>query len=493
MTGRLVQTLLRRAAAEPGRLALAAGDEELTWGELGARVRGTARRLAADGVGPGDRVVLAASTSAAFVCGYFATHLLRAIALPVDPRIPAGRLGYIADQVEPKAIHLARSLELPGRTVRDIEELGRAEDAWRDETPDETADADPEDVADVLFTSGTTGRPKGVILSHRAIRSAAANINAFIGNGPDDREVVPLPLSHSFGLGRLRCQVLAGGAIVLFDGFTAAGALLETIRSRNATGFVFVPAGLAVLFRTTGDALGELADTLKWVEIGSAAMPGEDKRRLMRLLPRTRLCMHYGLTEASRSAFTELHAAGERLASIGRPTPGVEIRVVDGAGRPVPDGTRGRLVVRSRACMSGYWNDPQATAAAFVDDFLVTGDVGRREGDGYLYLEAREKDLINVGGREVSPVEIERILEEHEAVAACACVGIPDPQGITGSAVKAYLVPVSKDAPPPKPIELVKLLRGRIEPYKMPVAFEWIDDLPRTSSGKLQRGLLAAG
>jgi len=148
--------------------------------------------------------------------------------------------------------------------------------------------------------------------------------------------------------------------------------------------------------------------------------------------------------------------------------------------------------VKSRAAMSGYWNDPEMTAAAFVDgEWLVTGDVGRTDEDGYLYLEAREKDLINVGGREVSPVEIERILEEHEAVAACACVGIPDPQGITGSAVKAFLVAVTPGETP-KPIELVKLLRGRIEPYKMPVAFEWIDDLPRTESGKLQRGLLAA-
>lgn len=492
MATRLVHLLLARAAEEPDRLALVAGEEEITWGQLGARVRGAARHLADAGVGPNDKVILGTSTSASFVCGYFATHLLGAVALPVDPRIPAGRLGLIADQVNPRAIHLARPLELPGRVIHPIDDLGRAEDAVGQPLPEEAGsprDAD-EQTADILFTSGTTGRPKGVVLSHRAIGAAAANINAFLGNGPDDREVVPLPLSHSFGLGRLRCQVLAGGMIVLVDGFTAAGKLFEAMRHWRATGFVFVPAGLKVLFKTTGDSLGEFADTLRWVEIGSAAMPPEDKQRLMRLLPHTRICMHYGLTEASRSAFVEFHAAGERLASIGMPTPGVEIRVVDGSGQARPAGEQGRIVVRSPAAMSEYWNDPEGTAAAFVDGWLITGDVGHQDADGYLYLNAREKDLINVGGREVSPVEIERILEEHPGVAACACVGIPDPQGITGSAVKAYLVATSPAEAPPKPAQLVKLLRGRIEPYKMPVAFEWIDDLPRTSSGKLQRQLL---
>lgn len=492
MAERLVHTLLRRAEESPDRLALVAGGEELTWKQLAARVRGTARQLAADGVRAGDKVILAASTSPSFVCGYFATHLLRAIALPVDPRIPAGRLGYIADATDPKGIWLARALELPGRKVAGIDELGRAQDANDEPLHDERADTDAEATCDILFTSGTTGKPKGVILSHRATQAAARNINEFIGNGADDVEVVPLPLSHSFGLGRLRCEVLAGGAIVLVDGFTAAGTLFEAMRKWKATGFVFVPAGLAVLLKTTGDALGEFAGQLRWVEIGSAAMPPEHKETLKRLLPDTRLCMHYGLTEASRSAFVEFHEAGERMASIGKPTPGVSIRVVDAAGKPLPAGGQGRLVVKSRAAMSGYWNDPEMTAAAFVDgEWLITGDVGRMDDDGYLYLEAREKDLINVGGREVSPVEIERILEEHEAVAACACVGIPDPQGITGSAVKAYLVAVTPGETP-KPIELVKLLRGRIEPYKMPVAFEWIDELPRTDSGKLQRGLLAA-
>lgn len=483
----LVGILHERARRDPERIAFVSESTALSWAELSRRVRTASSRLADLGVRAGDRVILAASSSPAFVCGYFATHHLGAIAVPVDPKIPAPRLADIAERTSPRAVFLTRALDI-GRATLDVEEL----------FPSTVADADAGDVvprsasdtADILFTSGTTGRPKGVVLSHRAVHAAARNINAFVGNDEGDREVVPLPLSHSFGLGRMRCQVLAGGTLVLVDGFTAAGKLFAALEEWRATGLSFVPAGLAVLLQTTHDRLGDFAESLRWVEVGSAAMPREHKERLMRLLPRTRLCMHYGLTEASRSAFTEFHEWRARLDSIGCATPGVEIRVVDENGAEQPDGQRGRIVVRGETLMSGYWDDAELSTAAFQDGWLVSGDLGRRDADGALYLEGREKDMINVGGREVSPVEIERILEELPQVAECACAGIPDPQGISGFAVKAFLV-AKRDATPLAPKELAKHLRGRIEPYKMPAAFEWIDAIPRTHNGKVQRSRLA--
>lgn len=487
----LVSVLHERARREPDRVAVVAGDTVLGWGELGRRVCGAAATLALRGVGRGDRVLLAASSSPAFVCGYFAAHHLGAVALPVDPRIPEARLADIAERTAPKAILLARAVSagrIAGCDVGDVEELGRPSTAGSNARDPVTRA--PEDAADVLFTSGTTGRPKGVVLSHRAIAATARSINAFVGNGPDDREVVPLPLSHSFGLGRMRCQVLAGGTLVLVDGFTAAGSLFAALEEWRASGFSFVPAGLSVLFKTTGDRLGDFAGSLRWTEIGSAAMPSEDKARLMRLLPTTRLCMHYGLTEASRSAFMEFHASKAKLDTIGRATPGVEMRVVDDSGRERRDGERGKIVVRGANVMSEYWQDGELTRDAWIDGWLVTGDVGWRDSSGDFHLEGREKDMINVGGREVSPIEIERVLEELPEVAECACVGIPDPQGVTGLAVKAFLVAKPGAAALP-PKALAKHLRGRIEPYKMPAAFQWIESIPRTENGKVQRAKLA--
>lgn len=482
----LIGRLLAHAEADPQRRALVVEDQQVTYGQLLQRVAQAAQILRSRGVEAGDRVVLAASATPSFVYGYLACHYLGAIAAPVDPKIAPQRLGYIAEKARPKAIYLARPPRRSTLNWHPVEEL--SEDGRISELEPVTATA--AQAADLLFTSGTTGEPKGVVLSHGAILAAAEYINAFLGNTADDREVLPLPLSHSFGLGRLRCNLLAGGTLIIVDGFGSPGRLLGALADWDATGFACVPAGFAVLFKTSGRKLGEFSKTLRYIEIGSAAMPLEHKRLLMTLLPDTRICMHYGLTEASRSAFIEFHEAGDRLESIGKPSLGVELRIVDKKGCDSAPGKAGRIIIKSSALMTGYWEDPAATREAFLGEYLITGDIGHRDEKGYLFLDAREKELINVGGREVSPGEIEALLDTHPAVAASACIGIPDLQELTGMAVKAFLV-ARPGVDLPSSAQLAKHLRGKIELYKMPRSFEWIEELPRTASGKLQRTRLA--
>jgi long-chain acyl-CoA synthetase len=485
----LVRILYQHAQAQPTGLALVSEDDVVSWAELADRIRRAAVLLQSIGVRKGDRVMLAASSTTAFVSGYFATHHIGAVALPIDPRSPATRLEDIARRAEPRAVFLARPARVADFPVFDIEALRDSDTTSH--IAGEPVAHDPDDIADILFTSGTTGRPKGVMLSHGAIVAAARNINAFVGNAPGDREVAPLPLSHSFGLGRLRCQVLAGGSLLLVNGFGMPGRLFNMMERYEASGLSSVPAGFEVILRTTGDRLADFAERLRWVEIGSAAMPLPRKQQLMQLLPKTRLCMHYGLTEASRSAFIEFHTAGEHLDTIGQATPGVGIRVVDDRWQDVPTGVRGQLAIQGPTLMTGYWRDDAMTDSVLVDGWLATGDVGRRNTDGWLTLDGREKDMINVGGREVCPTEVERVLEELPEISACACVGIPDPQGIAGHVVKAFLV-ASPGAQLPTRAELAKYLSGHLEPYKQPNDFEWIDDIPRTFNGKVQRGVLAA-
>jgi long-chain acyl-CoA synthetase len=347
--------------------------------------------------------------------------------------------------------------------------------------------ANPEDPADIVFTTGTTGDPKGVVLSHKNILCAANNINTFIGNTSEDREVVPLPLSHSFGLGRLRCNLLKGGTIILEDGITFPAKIFKAIEKWEATGFSSVPAGLAMLLRMTNDRIGRYAEQMRYLEIGSSPMPIEDKRRLMKLLPNTRICMHYGLTEASRSSFIEFHESSGYLDSVGRATPNVEIKIVDENNVELPPRHSGRIMVRGGMVLTEYWGDPEATKEAFKCGWLYTGDYGYLDQEGYLYLESREKELINVGGRKVSPIEIEKLLVKHPCIQACGCVGILDPRGITGEAVKAFLVSDDSNGSLPDESDLVDFLFGKLEPYKMPVEYEWIDSLPMTASGKIQR------
>lgn len=481
----IVVDLQRHAAEFPAKMAIAGKKKATTYGELLERVQSGAAFLANLGVSAGDRVVLAASSSPAFVYGYFATHWLGAIAVPVDPKIGARRLNYIVNEVKPKAIFTRREFRHGDYRGRLTDEFERVESSYP-----RSSFSRLDDVADVLFTTGTTGKPKGVVLTHRNIASAAANINTVIQNGSADREVVPLPLSHSFGLGRLRCNILAGGAIIMAEGFTVARRIYEAIETWEATGFSFVPAGLAVLLRVSGDKIGEYSSQLKYVEIGSAPMSSDQKRHLMSLLPNTKICMHYGLTEASRSTFLEFHASSENLESIGRPSPSISVRIVDERGKEVPSYQQGEIVVSGAPVTTGYWRNPELTAACLVDGWFHTEDMGYMDRHGYLYLVGRRSDVINVGGLKVAPSEIEEILKLHDAIEECACIGIPDKEGVSGELVKAFLVANPHTVGRPSNNELVNFVRGKVEPYKIPSEFEWTNEIPKTLSGKLQRGRL---
>ena len=485
MSNTLVAQLLDRARRSPEKLAIIAGEQTVTYGELRQRILAAAAELASLGVRPGDCVILAASGTPAFAYGYFATHLIGAVAVPLDPQAPDTRLAHVAGRVEPRAIFAARAYEHATLgPVRAIDDL-----AGLESNGDEPQGPGLDDLADLLFTTGTSGAPKGVMLTHRNILAAATNINGVLGNDASDREVVPLPLSHSFGLGRLRCNALAGGTVILVGGFKLPGESLNAMERWKATGFAVVPAGMAVLVRFGQEELAGFSDQLKYMEFGSAPMPLATKQLLIEILPRTRVWMHYGLTEASRCTFIEFHDSREFLDSIGKPTPNVEVRVVDEQNRDMPHGAPGEIIVKGGMVTAGYWQDPERTAKTLVDGWLHTGDLGYKDEQGYVYLHGRKGDMINVGGFNVSPVEVEEVLAQHAAIEQGACIGIPDPSEVSGEVVTVFLVPRIGQARPTRR-ELGDWLKPRLEPYKIPAAVEWVESLPKTGSGKLQRGVL---
>ena len=342
------------------------------------------------------------------------------------------------------------------------------------------------DPADLIYTSGTSGRKKGVLLSHANLAHAALNINAFVGTIGDDLECVPLPLSHSFGLGRLRCMARAGHTLMLHAGLRNPALVLKQLLDARATGLALVPAGFDLILRMTKDHLGDAREHLRYIEIGSAAMPPETKQKLLDLLPRTRICHHYGLTEASRAAFLEYHADREHLASIGRPSPHVEMAVRDGEGRELPDGQEGEIVIRGGMVMRQYWKQPELTRDVLCDGWLRSGDRGYRDAGGFYYLTGRQSDMVNVGGRKVSPEEVEQALNGHPAVVESACVGTADPQGIVGECLKACLV--LRDEV--RDEQLIDWLRQRVEEYKIPRIWQRVEKIAKTSSGKIQRHLM---
>jgi long-chain acyl-CoA synthetase len=480
----VVESVADHAETKPQKPAVIAGEEVVSYQRLWQKTMAAARKLLSRDVRPKDRVLLSASSAPTFIYGYLAAHLLKAIAVPVDPQSPEERLRYILEHVRPKSAFLSKDVaidkNIPIFSIKSLDDIPC--DKMSFEFPPSDA------IADILYTTGTTGEPKGVVLTHEIISRTARNINSFVGNTAEDREVIPLPLSHSFGLGRLRCNLLSGGTVILVNGFAFVGNIFRAIEKCCATGFSTVPAGIAMLFRTAEDKIGSYADQLKYMEIGSAPMPLKQKQRLMKLLPKTRICMHYGLTEASRSTFIEFHSAGEKLEkSIGTPSPNVNVKIVDNQYNTLPLGQVGRILVKGENVMKEYFRNRKETEEVFKSNWLYTGDYGYRDGDDYFYLEAREKEMINVCGLKVSQIEIERHLKKHESIADCACIGISDPKGIAGEVVKAFIVHNNFRPDKPDDAELADFLRERIEPYKIPVEFEWIESIPMTESGKIQR------
>lgn len=478
----LLAHLLTIARNHPGRIALRCGSQEVSFGEFRSRILLAAARLRALGVRDGDRVLICGGNTLAIPVLYFAVHVIGAVAVPLPPDTPEAVLATLAKDAAAQLAIVEKPISgLPCATISPATLT----------TGPATGEAIqpvcwPDAVADLLYTTGTTGRKKGVVLTHANILAAARNITSFVANTMEDVEVVPLPLSHSFGLGRLRCMALTGHTLVLEPGLGTGVLVLKHILELRATGLALVPAGFEILRRMTGNALGNAREHLRYIEIGSAPMRPETRQWLTELLPQTRICHHYGLTEASRAAFTEYHGDASRPGTVGRAAPNVEIVICDEVGRRLPPGQSGEVVVRGGMVMREYWNQPELTQSVFCAEGLRTGDIGYMDADGYLYLLGRRSDLINVGGRKIAPDEIEDLLCQVEGVQDAGCVGVPDE--LLGECVKAYLVTDRSIGR----AEIVAFLRAKVEEYKIPQSVERIERIPRTASGKIQRQLLRA-
>jgi long-chain acyl-CoA synthetase len=468
--GTLLQRLLDSADRNPEKIAVRTDGAEMSFATLRQKVLCAAARLRDADVRPGDRVMFSLSNGLNLPVVYFAIHAAGAIAVPVAPDLPDPAFAALAVDCEPKFVIGHR-----GAPVEELLTLGG-------EALEPVCAAD--DIADLLYTTGTTGAKKGVVLTHAAILAASHNMTAFIGTRPDDVELVPLPLSHSFGLGRLRCLALVGHTLILEPGVGNGAPVIRRLLQHRPTGLAMVPAGFEILRQVTGDSLGRAASHLRYVEIGSAAMRPQTREWLMRMLPETRICHHYGLTEASRAAFTEYHS--DPGGTAGRAAPDVTITICDERQNPVAAGQSGEVVVNGGMLLREYWKGPDLTARNLCAHGLRTGDIGSVDADGYLFLHGRQSDLINVGGRKVIPDEVEEAIREIAGVRDAACVGEADP--LTGERVKAFIAA----AAPLQLSEVAAFLRNRIEPHKIPSALELVDAVPRTSSGKLQRNLLRA-
>lgn len=469
------------ASLLPDKPAVKSGKKSATYLQLCQRVLG-ARDYFVNQLmlNAGDTIVLAAGKQIEFVYAYFGAHLAGLKVVPVDPATNPDRMAFIIKQTGASLLVGFDGIENNIRTIglKEFEELASGFSV--------PSFPDGNQIADILFTTGTTGKPKGVTLTYDNEAAAARNINEFIGNTGKDIELLALPVSHSFGLGRVRCSLYQGATLILLGSFANVKKLYRTIEEENVTGFTMVPASWRYLKKLTGNKLGDFRYQLRYIEMGSAFFSKEEKDELAGILPDTRVCMHYGLTEASRSTFMEFHQDASHMDSVGKASPHTEIKILDENGVECEAGNEGEICIKGEHVTHGYLDLP--VGDSFFGDYFRTGDWGYKTEDGYVYLISRKKELINVGGKKVSPIEVEEQLLKIPGVEDCACIGVPDDNEVLGEVVKAFIV--KEKGSEITFADIDEQLTGKLESYKIPVCYEWIDDIPKTQNGKIQRGLL---
>jgi long-chain acyl-CoA synthetase len=469
--------------------AIRQGDRVLSYAELARAAGQVASLLRGEGVRRGDRVAVMLPNVAAFPVLAYGTLAAGAVVVPMNPLLKGREVAhYLGDSGarlmfawEPAAAEAAKGAAEAGARVIPVADADAA--ALRTGEPlADWADPDDDDDAIILYTSGTTGTPKGAQLTHGSLRrNAELTARTLIRTGPDDVIMGCLPLFHSFGLTcGLNAAMTSGACLTLLPRFDPVAAL-EMIASDRVTVFEGVPTMYAAMLHHPARDLAELS----WLRVcvsGGAAMPVE----VLRGFEATFGCVileGYGLSETSPVASFNHPDRERKPGSIGTPIEGVEMRLVDSDGKDVPPGEVGEIAIRGHNVMKGYWKHPEATAEAIPDGWFRTGDLARTDSDGYFFIVDRKKELIIRGGYNVYPREVEEALYEHPSVAEVAVVGIPhDSLGEEVGAAVAL-----KPGASVTPEELREFAKERVAGYKYPRQVWLVDQLPKGPTGKILR------
>lgn len=470
----LLRGTARRHSERP---ALIDGDRRVSWAELDAAVDAAAEGYAAAGLVPGYRVVLLMANSVEFVTSYLGCLRAGMVAVPLNPGLTAGEVTRVIEDSGARLVVTDGDLaaKVNGvRVVRPEELTGHAP---------AVPQTDPEALAVLLYTSGTSGEARAAMLTHRAL---IANVTHLVGlgedrMGPDDVVLGVLPLFHAFGLNAvLGWTCASGAALVLSRRFDTAGTL-ELVRRHGVTRLPLAPTALRALLAR--DDLEDALRTVKVVLTGAATL---DRAMADRFHRQTGLFVYqgYGLTEAAPGVTTTLGEEVPKAGSVGRPLPGVELRIADERGEDVEGDDPGEILVRGANLFSGYW--PDGADGPDDEGWYRTGDVGYLDADGDLYLVDRLRELIVVSGFNVFPVEVEEVLVNAPGVREAAVIGIPSEA--TGAAVKAFVVPragATIDVAAVRRYAATQLAR-----FKCPVEIEVVDKLPHSITGRVAKGRL---
>ena len=496
----LAGELLRLAAERfPDKPALIDGDRALTFREFDRAANRAAQALLAIGLRKGSRAAILSQNSMEFALLYFGAARAGVILATLTTRSTPRDVGYMLNKIGAEALFYAgpfaesaqgTAAQVPSlrhRIALDERSFAAFMAKGRDEAPDVPLDLD--DPLAMTFTGGTTGFPKGVLVTHRARYTTAVTCGVEFGLDERDICLVATPMFHAAGLFVwFQPAIMLGCTCVLFGGWDAER-FIELVERHAVTGTLLVPTQLADLIAHPAFSAQRLR-TLRHINYAGAPMPLALYDRLTEALPNVAFTENYGQSETGPMTIRRAFHPHDRRSTSGRPPHNVETKVVDPDGREVPPGVLGEIITRGTHLLKEYWGEPEQTAALFRgnDGWLWTGDVGVRDADGFITLVDRSKDMIVSGGENIYPTEIENALYEHEAVLECAVFGIPDERW--GEVPAAHVVlragaGLTEDA-------LIAFAAERIARHKRPRLVKFVEDLPKTAIGKVQKNLIRA-
>ena len=489
MTARvmLTQRLAQVAERQPDSIALVEGGARITYREVVAAAAAVARRLTRAGVAPQDRVALVFENSLQYVAALYAVFALRAIAVPLNATARRDDLDSWIDHSGARLVlvNAAHAANIPARDGRTLLVLDL------DDTAD-PADGFPgapqaDDAALILYTSGTTGKAKGVTLTHGNLAANVDSILAYLEIEPTDRIVNALPFYYSFGNSVLHTHLAAGATIVLETNLVYPHKVVETLARERATGFAGVPSTFALLMARVDFTRYDL-DSLRYVQQAGGGLPVAVLTKFIATLPHVDFFVMYGQTEATaRISYLPPHRLVDKRGSAGIPVPGVEIEIRREDGSRADPREIGGIWVRGDNVMRGYWRDPELSATVLRDGWLNTLDQGFLDHDGFLFIDGRRSDIIKTGAHRVQPQDIEAAITLLDAVEDVGVVGADDE--LLGQVIRAVVV--LKQGAALSEMQVKAHCRERLAPYKVPKFVEFLSELPRTATGKLQRFRLA--
>jgi long-chain acyl-CoA synthetase len=449
-----------------------------SYGQILSLTKKFATLLERRGIRARDKVIITFPNSVDYISAYLGTLMFGCTAVLVDFRSRPQHLDYVRTNcgaalwITPKKRKEFESIA--GQTVYppDLETYPEMEI--------DRLCAEDNPLALIMYTSGSTGIPKGVRLTHANLAHTIESITTWAGIDQNDRELTTLSLTHLFGLAHIHIYWTLGGTVYVEEKLQDIPALLEKISREKITSFPGTPGGLRLIVDQFPEFLKQHAGNLKYIIVNSAPMAVEYIEKMLALLPRTRFYMYYGLTEASRSSYICYNDNRNKLETVGRPTPGSEI-CIESPRKPLI-GQAGEVLIRGPHVTEGYLG--LDSSEFFKEGWLKTGDLGVIDCDGFLTWKGRLKEQINIDGLKLTPMEVENVLLQHEKVIDCAAVGVPDE--LTGECVVGFVV-TDGMADKKLDIELRRFCKSRLEVYKIPKKIIFVDSIPRTDSGKIQR------